>query len=605
MASERERPGFEALPAAVGAFAAAFFEELARSGVQHVVVSPGSRSTPLVVAARRTPELRCWPVVDERSAGFFALGLARQSAAPVALLCTSGTAAANYLPAVIEAHYGRVPLLILTADRPPELREWGAGQTIDQVGIYGNCVRGFVELPLPEAGAAPLRYVRRLACRAVSDARGGVAGPVHLNWPLREPLDPGEAAAGSHAGRGERAESRDVESARLEVAVGEAALPPAEIEALVELVAAYERGWIVCGPLAPDADRSRMLAEFARQSGWPLIADPISQMRCGPHVEGAPILAHTDLCLRDPELARDWAPDVVLRIGDSPVSKALRLALEARPPEQLILVDPDGVWHDPSHLATRRLVADPARLCGAWLEAWRARGGAARESSYTRALVAADRRADEALARAQVLDAALLEPRAVAELAAALPAAATLYVSNSMPIRDLDAFLPLDSRPLALLGHRGASGIDGLVSAAAGAAAADRGPVVLLLGDLALLHDIGGLLTAASLECPLSILVLNNDGGGIFSFLPVAERGESVDFERLFRTPHGLDFSHAAALAGARFVRVRDAAALSSALADAIGAPGLDLIEVPVDRDANVKRFRELSALAIAAAREA
>jgi 2-succinyl-5-enolpyruvyl-6-hydroxy-3-cyclohexene-1-carboxylate synthase len=422
---------------------------------------------------------------------------------------------------------------------------------------------------------------------------------VHLNWPLREPLDPGEAP-----GSGLESPARPL------VGPTRAAPAPrvpgrAELDGLVELSRRHERGMLVCGPLSPDLRRSASIAELARLTGWPVLADPTSQMRRGPHVEGAPILAHGDLLLRDPRIAEAWAPDVVLRIGDSPVSKALRGALEARPPEHLILVDPDGVWHDPSHLATQVVVADPQALSEAWSEAWRASGSGARESAYTRQCVAADACASDALNAALADDPELLEPRAVRDLVACLPPEATLYVANSMPIRDLDAFVPQSKRPLAILAHRGASGIDGLVSAAAGAAAADRGPVFLLIGDLALLHDVGGLRLARELPQGLTIVVLENDGGGIFSFLPIAERGEAVGFEELFRTPHGLDLADLAPLHSARFTRARSVSAYREALERSQAEPGLHLVEVPVDRDANVKRFRELAALAVAAAWEA
>jgi 2-succinyl-5-enolpyruvyl-6-hydroxy-3-cyclohexene-1-carboxylate synthase len=484
------------------------------------------------------------------------------------------------------------------------LRDWGAGQTIDQVGIYGAYVRRFVELPLPTGGARALRYARSLACRAVADARGGPAGPVHLNWPLREPLEPGAEPFEPEtvtplAGAGRPSD------AWATVTPAMAMPPPAEIQALLEIARAWDRGLVVCGPLAPDPGRSFAIAELARLTGWPIFADPTSQLRRGPHVASAPILAHGDLLLRDPQLARDFAPDVVLRIGDSPVSKSLRLALEARPPKHVILLDPDRVWHDPSHLASRVVVADPAALCTAWARAWQDAGWSPRESEYCHEYLAADRRAADALGAALADESSLLEPRAVRDLAEALPANATLYVSNSMPIRDLDAFLSASTRPLRILGHRGASGIDGLVSAAAGAAAAADGPVVLLSGDLALLHDVAGLRLVRDLPAGLTIVVLDNDGGGIFSFLPIAEHGEAVGFEDLFRTPHGLDLADLAPLHSAEFTRVSGVAEYRDALNSPWDEPRLRLIEVSVDRDSNIKHFRELAALAAAAARGA
>lgn len=600
MATHPPDDGFEARPDEVRDFLAAFFEELALSGVREVCISPGSRSTPLVVAAQGISELRCRPILDERSAGFFALGLARQSGRPVVLICTSGTAAANYWPAVVEAHTARVPLLLLTADRPPELRDWGAGQTIDQLGLYGSYVRRFVEVPVPVGGARARGYARTLACRAVAEARGRPAGPVHLNWPLREPLDGGAqpTPARETEGRPLRGRSR---GAWTTVSPPSGEPSAAERAALLEIARQGERGLVICGPLPPDAETSAAIADLARLLGWPLWADPLSQLRRGPHVPTAPVLAHGDLLLRDAEFAEAWAPDVVLRIGDAPVSKALRLALEARPPEHWILVDPDRVWHDPSHLASRVVVADPGCLCRALAEDWREAGLSERQGDYRAGWLAADARAADALENALAGETELYEPGAVRDVVRALAPDATLYVSNSMPIRDLDAFMPRGARPLRLHGHRGASGIDGLVSGAAGAAAADCGPVLLLTGDLALLHDVGGLRLAQSLPQGLTIVVLNNDGGGIFSFLPVAERGEAVGFETFFRTPHGLDLAHLGPLHDAEFTRVRDADELRKRLARPWTGPGLRLIEVPVDRDGNVKHFRELAALAASA----
>ncbi len=581
-----------AAPDAREAFVAAFFDELQRSGVDHVCVSPGSRSTPLAVAAARCSGLRCWSHLDERSAGFFALGLARASAAPVALVCTSGTAAANYLPAVVEAHYARVPLLVLTADRPPELREWGAGQTIDQLALYGRHVRRFVELPVPEPGPGPLRYARSLACRAVAEAMGPPAGPVHLNWPLREPLEPvsdrhgavdfaaGDTLAG--VGRPSRPYA--------EVRIATPRVSEEQRSELVALVRGHERGVVVCGPAPPVPGLAQAVAELARKAGWPMLADATSQLRRGPHCANGPVIAHADLLLRDAEFAAGHAPEVVLRVGDTPVSKAQRLWLEAAPPKHLLLVDPDGGWNEPSHLASGVLRVDPLTLCRDLAREL----GEPRESEWLRSMLAADRIVGRAVTRAISAESALLEPRAVQELARLLPDVALLYVSNSMPVRDLDAFLPACERPLTVLCNRGANGIDGVLSSALGAAAAGRGPVVLLTGDLAFLHDLGGLLAAKRHDLSLTIVLLNNDGGGIFSFLPIAEYGEAVDFEDLFRVSHGLDFSHAAALFGMDYSRVQSWPEFRAAVERSMASVRTSLIELPVERDANVQHFREL-----------
>lgn len=578
------------------AFAGALFEELARAGVRHVCVSPGSRSTPLVAAAVGQPRLRCWSHLDERSSAFFALGLAKATRAPVALVCTSGTAAANFHPAVIEAHHARVGLLLLTADRPPELREWGAGQTIDQLRLYGGAVRWFAEAPVPEGGEAALRHARALACRAVAVAKGRPAGPVHLNLPFREPLEPSAeraaspeplAAEGQHEAPYTRAETSP-------------AGPAPELAAsLAEFLRAAERGVVACGPLDATPAAARAIAKLAAVLGWPLLAEPTSQLRRGPYLKGAPVVATSDLFLRDEATTARLAPDCVLRFGDTPTSKPFRLWLEQQRPQSLLLVDPDAVWHDPSHLASSVLRADPELLCEALLQHLGQRPAAL--SAWLRDFLEAELRTRATLEAMLGDEPSLFEPRAVRELGEALPDGALLYVSNSMPVRNLDAFLAPGLSALRVLCNRGASGIDGMVSSALGAAAAAEQPVVLLTGDLAFLHDAGGLLAAHRHALRATIVVLDNDGGGIFSLLPIAKYGEAVGFEEYFRAPHGLDLGAVARAYGARFTRVGSWEHFRAALKESFGAPGVSLVAVPVDRDRNVAHLQDLYAAVSAA----
>jgi 2-succinyl-5-enolpyruvyl-6-hydroxy-3-cyclohexene-1-carboxylate synthase len=585
-------------PAGSYAYTTRFFAALAQAGLRHVVVSPGSRSTPLAISARWQPSLRCWVQIDERSAGFFALGLARATREPVALVCTSGTAAANYLPAVVEANHARVPLVVLTADRPPELRDWDAGQTIDQLKLYGSQLRWFAELPVPSDDDALLRHAVAVGGRAVAEARGqaGRPGPVHLNWPLREPLEPGPGDRPGPASAGMLDAHRGTLTAERVPGVP----TQADLESLAALFARAPRGVIACGPLDADAGLAAAVTRLARAWGWPVLADPASNLRNGAHVsQGSPVVANGDLLLRSTAFAAAHAPDLVLRLGSTPVSKALRLWLEAHPPREYVVVDPGGGWSDPSHLATRVVAADPTASCDAL---------AARAPEPTQAWLSswcdADRRAAAAVELALHTDDRLLEPRAVRTLCDALPEDALLYVSNSMPIRHLDACLARSERRLRVLANRGANGIDGMVSSALGAAAAELGSTVLLTGDLALVHDLGGLAAAARLGSKLVIVVLDNDGGGIFSFLPVASCGEEVHFEELFRTRHGLDFEHAARLAGARYHRTVSLEHYRAALKESFRCDGLSIVHVPCDRDAGVSQFRALAS-AVARACEA
>jgi 2-succinyl-5-enolpyruvyl-6-hydroxy-3-cyclohexene-1-carboxylate synthase len=581
------------------AFAGALVDELARGGVAELCVCPGSRSTPLAIAAERTAGLRVRVHLDERSAAFFALGLARASRRPVALVCTSGTAAANFLPAVVEANLAGVPLLVLSADRPPELRECGAAQTIDQLRLYGSQVRWFCEAPVPDGSPGLPRVARSLACRALAESRGPRPGPVHLNLPFREPLEPGEDDLAPDA---EAAQARAGRTPYTEAWCAPAAASEAQIDALVALARACPRGALAAGPLDATPDDARAAAAFARAAGWPLLADPLSQLRCGPHLPHAPVVATADLLLRHAPFAAESAPDALLRLGAPPTSKALRLWLERTPPRALALVDPAGGWSDPSRLASLHAALPPSALLGPAAERLLAAQGGPRESAWLARWRAADARASEALAEGIAAEPALLEPRASRALAEALPDGALLFVASSMPVRDLDAFLPASPRRLHVLANRGANGIDGTVSSALGAAASGAGPTALLTGDLAFLHDAGGLHAARTQGIPLVAVVLDNDGGGIFSFLPIAALGERVAFERLFRTPHGLDLVRVAEAFGARAERIGSAEHLRTAAKDAFALGGAHVLVVPVDRDRNVAHFRALAAAVARAA---
>ncbi len=585
------------------AFAAALFEEFVASGVGHVCVCPGSRSAPLAVSAARARDLRVWVHLDERAAAFFALGLARAERAPVALVCSSGTAAANFLPAVVEAYHGRVPLLVLTADRPQEVRGWGAAQTIDQVGLFGSHVRWFSEASPPERNAAGLRHARALACRAVATAMGPPPGPVHLNLPFREPLDPspdpsdaaGPGLEGDWAPGG-RESGPYTRSWRCSP-------PPSPdlVSHLLEGPLRARRGVIVCGPGDGDPALPDAVARLGRAAGWPVLAESTSQIRCGPHTRGAPILASFDAILRNREFALAHPPDLVLRIGAPPTSKAFQQWLELHPSSRLVMLDPDRTWSDPDHLASEVIDADPVHLCDSLERRLQAAAVPSRLPSLARG-VELRREASAAGGGKPVGKPAgsrgrrtrLLAPQVVAVLAEALPDGATLFVSNSMAVRDLDAFLPVSTRRIRVLANRGANGIDGIVSSALGAAAAASGPLFLLSGDLAFLHDAGGLFAAHQHGIRATLVVVNDDGGGIFSLLPIAAHGEDVDFERLFTVPHGIDLAAVAGAYGLRHQRVTTGLELSQALEHSQASAGTQVIEVAVDRRENLALYREI-----------
>ncbi len=599
----RSEPDLFRLANRNAAFAAALFDELARAGVRHVCVCPGSRSAPLAIAAAQTPALRVWTHLDERAAAFFALGIAKASRRPVALVCTSGTAAANFLPAVVEADLSRVPLVVLTADRPAELRDWGAAQTIDQVRLFGSHARWFAELPLPEPRAELLRHVRATAARAVAIASGRPAGAVHLNVPYREPLAPvvvpADAAALADLDDAAAGHRRDGGPT---LRIDEPAIGPdaAQVQRLFSAMRATSRGVLLCGPDDRDPALAPALARLARAAGWPLLADGASPLRTGPHVATTPVCGAHDAFLRAERFAERHAPEFVLRFGAPPTSKATAQWLDRHADTDLWIVDPDAGFRDPSQRATTQVRADPAALCDALAAEWEQTASSA-AGPWLASFVAAERAAQAALSHGIAAAPALFAPAVVRALGAVLPGGAALFASNSMPVRDLESFLPPTTKSLRVLVSRGANGIDGIASSALGAAAALGAPFALLTGDLAFLHDVGGLHAAKRHGLSALCVVVNDDGGGIFSYLPVAECGESVRFEELFTTPHGVDLAHATALAGGRHVRVDTPSALDAALAGGLGEPGLQVVEARVDRDANVAHHRTLWAAAVAA----
>ena len=544
----------------------AFCDELARCGLEHACTSPGSRCTPIVLSLVREPRIRCWSHIDERCSGFFALGAAKASGRPVAVTCTSGTAAANLAPAVIEAEQARVPMIVLTADRPPELRDVGAGQTIDQVKLYGDAVKWFVEVGVHDATEERLRWIRALACRAFWTSLEGRPGPVHLNFPLREPLILSSPLPDDDSGRPD---------GRPWVRRVPVTPPPAG-----GLTALPGRGIVVAGRHERDRWLGPAAARFAERAGYPLLADPLSGARHGPAA-----IAHYDVILRDERFGDEMQPELVIRIGDLPTSKPLRTWLASLERAEQVALDPEGAWQDPAAVVSVSDPGDPAAALEShapdtpidpdWLAAWR--------------------RADDDTADiiGQALGDELSEPLVARCLGQWLPSDATLFVASSMPIRDVELFFAARELAPHVASNRGANGIDGTVSSAFGAAAVSDGPVALLIGDVALAYDIGGLLAARRLDLAVTIVLLNNDGGGIFHFLPVA--GESDGFEEHVATPHGLDFSHAAALYGLDYERPATVAALRHAVDAAVGHHRTTIVEVRTDREQNLALHRRIA----------
>lgn len=540
-------------------------ETLHRLGLREVVISPGSRSTPLTMAFARHGGIEAIPVLDERSAAFFAIGLARQHHRPVALVCTSGTAGANYYPAVIEAQESGVPLLVITADRPPEMRECRSGQTIDQQKLYGGHVNHYHEFAVPQATLPMLRYLRQATAHAWERTQWPVAGPVHLNAPFRDPLPPIEDGRTG-------AVRAEVNEAKFFAGLGPRPGVEPRIKAALRLGG---RGVVVAGQVrtGDPAAYAKSVGKLAAKLGWPVLADALSPLRH--HARLVPGLVTTyDLVARSDALTARLQPERVLCLHDWPTSKALRQWLQ-RDDVETLFVRRDGQNPDALHGRTALVRASIEALAGAVRPAAKARG-------WLNAWKATERRLSRERARAGAGATGLFEGRVSALLPGLLPKGTPLFVANSMPVRDLEYFCPANDRALAVHCNRGANGIDGTLSTALGLAHGNRA-TVLLTGDLALLHDANGFLSVPKFKGSLTVILINNEGGGIFGHLPVAQF--DPPFEEFFATPQPVDFGKLCAAHGVKHARVRDWTHFTRLLARL--PRGVRVLEVRTDRKAD------------------
>ncbi len=573
----------------------AFVEELVAAGVRDAVVCPGSRSTPLALALRTAPGLRVRVLYDERAAGFFALGMARTARRPVVLLATSGTAVVEFAPAVVEAQLARVPLVVLTSDRPAELRGRGAPQAIDQTHLYGRAAKWFTELPLLDGEAVTLAHWRWVAGRAVAVAVEGPAGPVQVNVPFREPLLP-DGPLGPVEGDAQTGVAL-APDAFVAVVRGRRTLDDASFDALAARLAGVRRGLIIAGP-DDDPALPAALAELARVTGFPILADPLSGLRTGPH-DRTHVVGRGDQLTRPGPWLDAHLPDLVLRTGAMPTSKPI-LELLARARPELIVVDGDAGWRESALVPATFVHADAATTARA-LAGHTAVRAAPPLEAWTAAWMEAGRVAEGAMGLwLDTLDEPF-EGMPWSILADALPDGGVLWASSSMPVRDLDAWLPSTDRAITVRSNRGANGIDGVISTALGSAAVADGPVALVVGDIAFLHDLNALVAARLHGLSATIVLVNNDGGGIFSFLPQAQPAAAVPgsglpehYEELFGTPHGIDLAPIVRGLGGehRLVTDRD---MDAAIRDSVVRPGVRVLELRTDRARNLELHRDLA----------
>ncbi len=555
------------------AYVTTLLDELVRGGVSHMCMTPGSRSTPIALAAARHPGITLHVHVDERASAFFGLGIASASGKPVAMFCTSGTAAANHFPAVVEASMARVPIIVMTADRPPELHGVGANQTIDQQNLFGGFVKWFHDPGVPEL--SPYERVRWSSAGhlAIQHAvRFPPPGPVHLNLPFREPLLPSGARV--DASRPEHSTSTDKHRS------------PSRMPAFMREVSTGHRVVVVAGRLRL---RPEGLVELCAERAWPLLAEPLSGLRDAASGDGgAGALSAGTLLAASAEFRERQHPDLVIQVGAAPTSRAIQEFVKSA--DRLLIIDPDELVADPDRRSTLTINEDPAEVVAAlhsttsslpatrpqWLNEWHD----------------ADRKVREAVDG--LLDSwdEPFEGRIARDVAAAIPDGGVLFAGSSMPVRDLDMYMR--PRPgLRVLANRGASGIDGLVSTTFGIAEVS-GPTYALLGDLSLIHDASGLLWGARHGKPVVLVVVDNDGGGIFSMLPQGSLPKG-EFELLFGTPHGLDLEAIARAAGAGVRTVDHAGVVVPAIREAENAGGVQIVRVRVDRQRAVELRAQVS----------
>lgn len=541
---------------------------LMMADVKTVVISPGSRSTPLAYAFASTKGLDVYMQVDERSAAYFALGLAKASGNPVVLLCTSGTAASNYHPAITEAYYARIPLIVITADRPHELREVGAPQAIDQIRMYGKHVKYSVDFPLAENNPDIEDFIDRHISRALSVATTAPRGPVHLNVPFREPLlidFNRETPKMTFKKRFKSVDSLDASTA----------------QQISQLLATSEKGFIIAGEMPIGFDKAAFW-NFAKALEWPVLCDPLSNLRTEvPEQCIALCIDHYDALLKSDAFKEKVVPDTVIRFGAQPVAKPLSLYLKKVRPATVIAVDESPEFRDSLGVVTHHIQTSPETVIKIIVDK--------PKTSYTELWTMANEAASaitnkyEGVAGDEGIFAKTLFEH--------LPTESDLVSGSSMPIRDVDTFFRKTDKDITIFANRGTNGIDGVVSTAFGIQAARKRPTWLLIGDLSFLHDVNGLIVTRFHEADLTIVIINNDGGGIFSYLPQADAGNH--FEELFGTPTGLTFGHIAAMYDAQYAAIHTPEEFGMEL-DKVKEKPVRIIEVFTNRQANVKAHRDL-----------
>ncbi|PKG22231.1 2-succinyl-5-enolpyruvyl-6-hydroxy-3-cyclohexene-1-carboxylic-acid synthase [Niallia nealsonii] len=561
------------------AYLYALINELVQSGIENVVISPGSRSTPIAMLMAEQEQLNLFVHVDERSAAFYALGMAKASKKPTVLVCTSGTAAANYFPAIIEAKISRIPLIVLTADRPHELRDVGAPQAINQIELYGRQVKWFVEMSPPDGTEGMIRYAKTVGARAVATTLLEPKGPVHINLPIREPLIPDLENIEAYR-------KNEKNNSSIHIEQGSLAIPEEYFQSLAKKMQSLTNGIIICGELYKEKF-PESLFKLAKKLNFPILADPLSQLRVNMDGEEFIIDAY-DTFLRNEKAKQKLKPNIIIRFGSMPISKALTLFLKEHKDVEQLVVDGGGGFRDPNQLTSEMIYCEEVLFCErliSYLPSCSINHELVSWQNINFLTKKALRKIEE------VAD--MSEGKLFSKLGNLLPEDAVLFVGNSMPIRDLDTFFHLQQGKITIFANRGANGIDGTVSTALGVGAVTKSrPLYLIVGDLTFFHDLNGLIAAKQFQIPITVLLINNNGGGIFSFLPQANHKKY--FELLFGTPLDLDFKHIVAMYNGQYLSIENWHQLEQELSKKKEGNSIRIVEIKTNRDENLAEHRNL-----------
>lgn len=539
-------------------WASVVVNEFQRQGLKYVCISPGSRSTPLALAFYNNKNIEIVTHFDERGAAFFALGLAKATGKPAAILCTSGTAAANYYPAVIEAKYSETPLLILTADRPPELRESGANQTINQINLYNENVLWFLDVLTPVSEIdTPIEYLQSVAVRAYHNSYLDKRGPVHLNFPFRKPLEPDDLDI-----------QLDLvgipEINKFRVSKGKLSISDDDIKIVSNKIQESKNGIIICGPNCQGGDFPENVLELAKSTGYPIIADALSGVRFGPHVDipNENILGGYENYIGSEKFANISDPDLIIQFGDMPISQSLNQWLGSLIHSQKIQIRSSMNWKGENYITHEVILGDPDLLCRGIIHSLQQINHQIKDMEWRANLLELEQNTWGVLTK--YMDNKYFEAFALIEIVNSEIISGPLFVGNSLPVRHLDQFCQPNQKDIKIFTNRGASGIDGVIASAFGVAKAEKLPTTLVLGDISFLHDINSLLLYSQLEIKITIVVINNNGGGIFQRLPISGFGNIHD--ELFNMPHGLDFENISNFAGFKYIKVKDRVSYSEAV---------------------------------------